>query len=279
MNISVKKIIDYQYKPIITIGVRCKNEIKYIPRLIESLFESGYDPEVHELLFLDSGSSDGTLAYLSSLDYPLSLYSIPEESFEFGSSCNLVMEISKGEYVVFLSAHVEIKTKEFFDVVEHRISEGIDVGYFRQVPNTYIGASSYEKVFLTIAYPSRKLVFGAMSRRSFSNAGSLVKKSIWETFKFPNVLASEDKIWEKVVVSNGIHVEYMPELVICHSHNEPPSKVYNRVKINKIARYGNRKKHILSVIHFVKIFCVLVIFCGKLKTSFCYAVAHAKAYL
>ena len=86
--------------------MRCFNENANLKILIPIILEQSYDD--FELIFVDSGSKDGSLdtiqTFLNSLDN-VKLAHIKKEEFTFGKSLNLGFDIAEGEIIVSLSAH------------------------------------------------------------------------------------------------------------------------------------------------------------------------------
>src|ERR1700731_474215 len=88
--------------PKLSVLVRVKNERPAIDRFWKLLSSQTIFSDC-EVVFLDSGSADGTLEYLMGVE--ASVHQIEERDFNFGSSCNLLMTLSSGPIVVFLSGH------------------------------------------------------------------------------------------------------------------------------------------------------------------------------
>src|SRR5690348_14484209 len=63
-------------RPALSVAVRVKNEAAHLPRLWESLKRQSLSPAM-EVVFLDSGSTDGTVATIRNFD--ASLYTVPAE--------------------------------------------------------------------------------------------------------------------------------------------------------------------------------------------------------
>ncbi|MGE5544092.1 MAG: glycosyltransferase, partial [Bacillota bacterium] len=82
-----------------SIVILTHNELEYTRRCVESIQKHTNEP--YELIFVDNGSSDGTLEYLQSLSdarvitNPINL--------GFGAGCNQGMSAAKGEYIVLLN--------------------------------------------------------------------------------------------------------------------------------------------------------------------------------
>ncbi|MFZ3070111.1 MAG: glycosyltransferase, partial [Anaerolineaceae bacterium] len=89
-------------QPVCSIIIRSYNEEKHIGRLLEGITHQSIQ-EV-EVILVDSGSTDATIAIASS--YPVSLMNISPQDFTFGRSINLGVQHAHADLVVFASAHV-----------------------------------------------------------------------------------------------------------------------------------------------------------------------------
>ncbi|MGE5577908.1 MAG: glycosyltransferase [Syntrophothermus sp.] len=75
------------------------NELEYTRQCVESIQKYTHEP--YELIFVDNGSSDGTLEYLQNISgarviaNPINL--------GFGAGCNQGMSVARGEYIVLLN--------------------------------------------------------------------------------------------------------------------------------------------------------------------------------
>ena len=88
--------------PLVSVIIRCCNEEKHIGRLLSGILEQSLR-EV-EIVVVDSGSSDATLAIASR--FPVQIRHIAREEFSFGRSLNIGCQAARGEFLVIASAHV-----------------------------------------------------------------------------------------------------------------------------------------------------------------------------
>ena len=82
--------------------IRCFNEERHIGRLLSGLVRQSPPPD--EIIVVDSGSTDATLAIASR--FPVAIDSIQPERFSFGASLNIGCRAASGDLVVLASAHV-----------------------------------------------------------------------------------------------------------------------------------------------------------------------------
>lgn len=270
--------------PRIAIAVRLKNERKSLPALISSLQAQTVYHEC-ELIFLDSGSTDGSIEYLR--EYADRIYAIAPAEFQFGRSCNQIVSQCTAPYVVLLSAHVTITEADAVEVAVAALEENEQLAaiYLRQktegVPN--VDFSPYESLFLKKRFPGSSL---DMMGHAFpptapvSNAAAVLRRSAWEHTPFPEVQASEDFLWARTVVNQGRSVRYIGSRSIVHNHCETADQIYRRVRINKVAQNGVEPQYRKAFLYFAGIFgALLCVERASLTTSFRYAKAHAAAYI
>lgn len=264
--------------PSLSVLVRVKNEMAALPEFWDRLKRQGCFDSL-EIIFLDSGSSDGTIEFLNQL--PCRLFEIDPSQFSFGSSCNLLMSHSTAPLAVFLSGHVFLtKPTDLESVITVLRSHSSTAVYMRQTPNTVLGGNAYDRAYLARRFPPHG---GATSVEfhhpgSFSNAASGLTRSAWISNPFPETAASEDFIWVQSHLKNKRRLFYLPSVEVMHSHNESPDQVFSRVRLNRIGR-GLRPSYARALYAFAGVFASILRADGKLAEAWTYAKSHAKAYL
>jgi glycosyltransferase involved in cell wall biosynthesis len=265
--------------PKISLAVRIKNEAKYIDAFWVSLKRQSYINNC-EIVFLDSGSTDGTLEVL--LQNECTVYSIAPEEFSFGRTCNLMMELTHADIVCFLSGHVLLVEENILEEVHNFFSNQGDLtaAYFRQVPNTVHGYSIYEKAFLNTRYSESKEFFvEAPKKHGFANSASVLTRNAWKGMPFADVIASEDFIWATSLLKMGGKLYYLPKLTVMHSHQESPEQIMKRVSINVQARHGQRSMPLQALFYWITILIYLLLLKASITEANEFAVAHSSAYL
>lgn len=231
-----------------------------------------------EIVFLDSGSTDGTVELLSSL--PCTIWTIPPGEFRFGTSCNMVMSVSQAPVAVLISGHVLLTEASnlqtaFETVAGHQCA----AAYCRQQPNSYLGSNAYERAYLARRFPAGDGSPVELSEPgAFSNAASVLTREAWRRNPFPDSNASEDHMWAKKHLKLGGKLFYLPHLQVLHSHNESPQAVYNRVRINVEAR-GLTHSYGRAAMYCGGIFGATLRQGASVKEAWHYAFHHARAYL
>lgn len=209
-----------------TVGVviRTLNESEHIGRCLQTLADQ-HAPHTLDVLVLDSGSTDDTLALARAGG--ARVHEMAPEDFDYSKSLNLGIELVEGELILILSAHA-IPTD--LDWVGHMTAPFEDpnvVGVAsRQVP--WPGAPFREAHRLAETFPEQRRVFRTGEDPLFSNAASCVRRSAWvdEPFTLP---AAEDIDWGRRMVAAGHEIVYEPAAVVYHSHDESPRAVARRL--------------------------------------------------
>ena len=93
-------------KPEVSVVIPCYNEVQYIRDCIDSLLSNGTDPSRMELLVIDGGSNDGTVALLNELSqrYPqVKVLNNPDRITP--RALNIGVHAAQGTYILISSAH------------------------------------------------------------------------------------------------------------------------------------------------------------------------------
>lgn len=217
-----------------TVGVviRTLDESELIGRCLESLHgqRGGFGLDV---LVVDSGSADDTVAIARS--HAAQIYELAPGDFDYSKALNVGIEQVRGEFVVSISAHaipvddgwLERVTAPFADPRVAGVSS-------RQVP--WPDAPWQEVRRVTQAFGHTPLTFrdGARDEILFSNAASVIRRSVWEEHPF-TLPAVEDLDWARRVVAAGWSIVYEPGCAVFHSHNESPRAQARRmIDINRV---------------------------------------------
>jgi glycosyltransferase involved in cell wall biosynthesis len=263
--------------PVLSVLVRVKNERSALPEFwtrisAQTIFEK------LEVLFLDSGSTDGTLEFLESL--PVSIYQIPPAEFSFGSSCNLLMSVSRASVACFLSGHVLLKDSDALENLCSVLSpRTYSAAYVRQVPDEVFGANSYERAYLAHRYPnfSGRGLIEMNSPGGFSNAASGLTRDAWERNPFPELQGSEDFAWAAKHLALGGKIFYLPEVKAMHSHRDSPAAVFERVRLNVRAK-GIKGTYLKASYFFAGVAVAMLRQGAPISEALRYAKSHALAY-
>ena len=224
-----------------SIVIRTYNEAKHLPDLLRKISEQKKCRVEYEIIIVDSGSTDDTLAIAKQFD--ARIINIKKEDFTFGRSLNYGCDAAKGDYLVFISGHCIPKHDDWLErLVEPLDNENIAYTYGRQIGN---GESRFSECQLFNKYfPS----VSAIPQDGFfcNNANAALKKEIWKQFPFNESLTGlEDMELARRLVSKGYMLAYVAESPVYHLHDESWHKVKMRYQREAVAlRYIMPEVHI-----------------------------------
>lgn len=188
-----------------------------------------------EVLVIDSGSTDGTLDYVTGLGDPrVRLHCIEPASFGHGRTRNLGVSMTSGEYAVLIThdampaddrwlaamvatadtdpqiagvfgRHIAYPEADPFTARELELHfAGFDAWQVVQMddPERYARDEGYRQVL-----------------HFFSDNNALVRRSVWDVLPYPDVDFAEDQIWAQKIIEAGYKKAYARDAVVMHSHD------------------------------------------------------------
>tara|TARA_X000001036_G_scaffold410400_1_gene422232 strand:- start:925 stop:1863 length:939 start_codon:yes stop_codon:yes gene_type:complete len=212
----------------VSIVIRCLNENKNLNFLIPLLLGQTY--KNFEILFVDSGSDDGTLNTISNYlrEYEnISLHHIKKNKFTFGRSLNIGFTNSKGEIIISLSAHCFPKNNKWLEnIVSSFSDEKVGIVYGCQSPHlqTMHSEASVQKTWFS---GESRIISGVF----LNNGNAAYRKKVWEENKFDEKLTGlEDIELGKRAKNNGWEIYYCSEANVEHLHKENYKTIQNRYR-------------------------------------------------
>ncbi len=202
-------------KPLASIIIRAKNEEADIGDVLAGV--AAQTLADHEVVLVDSGSTDRTLEIARGFD--VRLVEIPPEDFTFGYALNVGGEAARGRYLVCLSAHSVPLDDRWLERLIAPMEEHPDCActYGRQVGRPDVNA--FEAIALEGAYGGEPRV--QYDDPLFANANSALRRELWREHPFDEVVAgTEDWLWAAVQQRAGRHVRYVPDAAVWHYHDE-----------------------------------------------------------
>ena len=225
--------------PACSIVIRCCNEEKHIGRLLTGIMHQGV--EDREVIVVDSGSTDATLAIASR--FPVRIVTIEADEFSFGRSLNRGCAAAQGRILVFASAHVYPVYSDWLErLMEPFSDEKVALVYGKQRGNEFTKYSEHQ-IFKTW-FPDHRS--SDQPSPFCNNANAAVRRSLWEQHPYDESLTGlEDLHWAKRIRDAGYRIFYEPRAEIVHVHEETAARIYNRYRREAIAL-----KHIFPEQHF-----------------------------
>lgn len=184
-----------------------------------------------EIILVDSGSTDATLAIAS--QYPVKILHLAPEEFSFGHSLNLGCAHAAADLVVIASAHVY---PLYIDWLENLLAPFTDpevalvYGKQRGDENTcYAEQQLYRKWYPDQSVQHQKHPF-------CNNANAAIRKTLWTLYHYNSELTGlEDLDWARHALDTGHKIVYNAKAEIIHVHDETLRQLYNRYRREAIA--------------------------------------------
>jgi glycosyltransferase involved in cell wall biosynthesis len=231
----------------VSLIVRCFNEEAHIGRLLTGVMRQTQRPD--EIIVVDSGSTDATLAIASAFD--VKVVHIAPGTFSFGGSLNKGLEAAEGDIAVFASAHVYPVYDTWIErLIEPFEDDAIALSYGRQVvpPD---GAYA-EGRLLAQWFPSQST---AHQNHPFcNNANAAIRRDVWRDVPYDDQLTGlEDLDWAKKVLARGHLLSYRADAPIVHVHDESFSQIVNRYRREAIAHKQIYDEQELTLAHAIQL--------------------------
>lgn len=218
----------------VSVVIRTYNEIRYLPRLLETIRSQETPGLEVETIMVDSGSTDGTRE--EGERHGAREIFIAREEFSFGRSLNRGCEGATGEVLVFISGHcIPMDSHWLANLVRPVLDGRVAYSYGKQRGD---GSTKYSERQLLKKY------FGEddkVPQEGFfiNNANAALSKAVWNTFRFDEeVTGLEDMELAKRLVAAGHKVGYVASAGVFHYHHETWRKVKWRYEREALALQG-----------------------------------------
>jgi rhamnosyltransferase len=213
--------------PKVSLLIRNLNERKNLEILFPILNSQEY--KNFEVIFLDSGSTDGSIEFIQNFDskFDIIVDSITKEEFTFGRALNVCSKLAvKPDYLITLSAHCFPLSEHFIsNYVNNFLKYNCDIVYGSQVgyKHSMLSEASHLKSWFDDNY-------GIKNPSPFSNNGNCgYKFTIWEEFKFDeNLTGCEDIELASRAIEKGRIIAYGENIGVSHYHEEDFEQIYFR---------------------------------------------------
>jgi rhamnosyltransferase len=214
-----------------SIVIRTLNEARHLNDLLQAVATQQTNGLNHEIILVDSGSTDGTLEIAER--HGCRIRHITREEFSFGRSLNIGCQAAAGDILVITSGHCVPTDDHWLQRLCQPIVDGqAEYTYGRQVggPESHFSEC---RIFAKY-YPERSCI----PQEGFfcNNANSALLRSAWAQHRFDEDLTGlEDMELAQRMVRNGERVAYVAEAAVFHYHNESWPHVRRRFEREAIA--------------------------------------------
>lgn len=212
----------------VSIVIRCLNENQNLKILIPILLTQ--TEQNFEIIFVDSGSGDGTLEtikhFINKFDN-IFLHHIEKNQFTFGRSLNIGFTEASGDIIVSLSAHCFPKNNMWLENMIDSFSNqniGIVFGCQSAHPETMHSESSVQKTWFN---GDSKIITDVF----LNNGNAAYRKKVWQENNFDEELTGlEDIDLGKKAKVNNWEIFYSKDAEVEHLHRENYKTISNRYR-------------------------------------------------
>ena len=192
--------------------IRCKNEIEWLPRVINSLTNQTKKPA--NIILVDDASTDGSPEYAANHGCKVKIYD--KKEFNYSYALNLGLRETVHENVLILSAHCELVTDSSVANMENILVKYNAAGvYGRQIPT--VNSNAIDTRDLLTAFGREEIIFDKFP--FFHNAFSFIQRSAWEDVEFDEGCNGiEDRIWARDQALLNRKIVYTPDAIVFHEH-------------------------------------------------------------
>lgn len=208
------------------------NAIEYVENLLNKLSQQTIS---HELILIDSSSTDGTPQWLHQHNIPFQ--SIPTEAFNHGATRNLGVSLAHGDYILMLTQDAMPADPESLErlvsVLESNPNAAL--AYGRQLP--YAIATPLSQYARLTNYPSvsqtkTKEDIDRLGIRTCHCSNSFAiyrKEALLAVGGFPSdVILGEDVVVAAQFIQKGLSIVYCGDAEVTHSHNYTIGEEFRR---------------------------------------------------
>lgn len=215
----------------VSIIIRTLNEATHLESLLQAIARQETDCIAHEVILVDSGSTDDTVAIAER--HGCRIHHISRDQFSFGRSLNMGCEVASGEILVLISGHCVPTDGRWLQQLCQPILDGAaDYTYGQQVGDANSHFSEC-RIFAKY-YPAESRI--PQDGFFCNNANSALSRTAWEKHRFDEELTGlEDMELAQRLVRAGGKIAYVAEAGVVHHHSESWPQVRRRFEREAIA--------------------------------------------
>lgn len=199
-------------------------------RYLEEVLAAVASEQPDEVLVIDSGSRDGSLAIARAAG--VEVLEIPPESFGHGRTRNLAAERTSGELICFLTQDAT-PVPGWLEAYRSAFSLADNIGaaygpHLPRVGTSPMIARELTEIFATFSPSGEAVVQGPGDATFLSNVNACYLRRCWEEVRFREVAYSEDQAFGADLLRFGWVKVYQPAAAVLHAHDYPLSDFMRR---------------------------------------------------
>lgn len=225
--------------PTVSVVLVTKNGARYLTEVLTGVSRQQGEFSLREIIAVDSGSRDATLAILQR--FGAKIVRIPSREFGHGKTRNLGASRARGEYLVFLTQDATPANAHWLARLLAPLRQDVAVAgaYSRHLPRPHCHPMEWRRIVecelsgrpqsqLNSAHENPAYETNPAVYYFFSNVSSVLRRQVWEQFPFPEVEFGEDQLWAKRVLEAGYKTAYCADSLVYHSHGYGPWRNFCR---------------------------------------------------
>lgn len=226
--------------PTVSVVIPTFNGGPLFAEVLDRIRQQKIDP-TPELLIIDSGSTDNTLA--AAKQAGARIVQIPQSEFDHGLTRNRGIELTTGDIILLLTQDALPADEHLFANLMKPFADPRVAGAFaRQIPrpehdvlvkrniNNWVAGAPEPRV-VQIADRAAYDNMSPMQRYLFcifDNVCSSVRRDAWREIPFRKNEFGEDIDWSKRALEAGWKIAYEPSAAVIHSHDRPVGYEFRR---------------------------------------------------
>lgn len=188
-----------------------------------------------EILVVDSASEDRTIELIQK-HKGVRLLQIDRQDFNHGSTRDLALRESRGDFVCFLTQDAVPVSDDYLELLVAPMVDDSEIALVsgRQLPKA--DARRFEQLVRGFNYPDSSSVrskrdlkkFGIKTFFASDTCSAYRRTAYFECGGFEHVNTNEDMLMAARFITSGMKVAYEPRAEVYHSHNFTPSQQFAR---------------------------------------------------
>ncbi len=217
----------------ISVIIPTLNAEREIEALLTALDRQSIQP--NEILIVDSASDDRTVEIVQKHER-VRLLEIDRQDFNHGSTRDLALRESRGDFVCFLTQDAVPVSDDYLELLVAPMVDGSEIALVsgRQLPKA--DARRFEQLVRGFNYPDSSSVRSKRDLKKYgiktffaSDTCSAYRRTAYlECGGFEHVNTNEDMLMAARFITSGMKVAYEPRAEVYHSHNLTPSQQFAR---------------------------------------------------
>lgn len=219
--------------PSLSVVIPTLNAEDEIDSLLDTIEAQSLQPL--DILVVDSSSDDGTVDEVAK--HPcVNLVRIERKEFNHGSTRDMALRRSAGEFVCFLTQDAVPTSNRYLErlVAPFLADDSIALVTGRQLPKA--DARRFEQLVRKFNYPNAPSVrsksdlpkYGIKTFFASDTCSAYRRTAYLECGGFDHVNTNEDMLMAARFIVSGMKVAYEPRAEVYHSHNLTPSQQFAR---------------------------------------------------